>query len=183
VERRDGMRAVIRRLGNEPIIANQGPTLCDLFALGDRDANLYVASAMGLVSSLGLGVALAAPDRRVIVMDGDGGLLMNLGSLATIARLQPRNLLHIVWDNHMWGGTGGQPSHTATGTDLAAVARAAGIQHAVAVSSLAQLEEALDGAFSADGPWCIVASIEEGGHAPHPTLEPEHNLHRFRGTF
>lgn len=183
MERHEGIRAVLRRVSYEPIIANQGATLSDLFAIDDREANLYVASAMGLVSSVGLGIALAAPDRKVVVMDGDGGLLMNLGSLATIARQQPPNLVHIVWDNHMWGATGGQPTHTATGTDLAAIARGAGIRNAVAVSDLSELELVLDQAFAQEGPWCIVAFIEERGHAPHPALEPEYNLHRFRQGF
>lgn len=100
MERPEGIRVVLRRLKNEPIIANLGPATFDLFALGDREANLYTWGGMGLVSSIGLGVALAAPERKVIVMDGDGSLLMNLGSLATIARQRPPNLVHIIWDNH-----------------------------------------------------------------------------------
>ena len=138
---------------------------------------------MGLVSSVGLGVALAAPDRKVFVADGDGSILMNLGSLATIARMGPANLVHIVLDNHQWAETGGQPTHTAAGTDLAEVAKGAGIPHVAAVTTLEGLEEALDRATAEDGPWCIVAEIEETGHSPRPIFNPEENLLIFRRTF
>jgi sulfopyruvate decarboxylase subunit beta len=183
MERPEGIRALLRRVTNEPIVANLGPATFDLYALGDRDLNLYTWGAMGLVSSIGLGVALAAPDRKVIVLDGDGSLLMNLGSLATIARQRPTNLVHIIWDNHQWAETGGQPTHTATGTSLAGVAQAAGIPHVAAVSTLQRLEEVLDQALAQDGPWCIVAEVEEKGRAPRPTVEIEANLSRFRATF
>ena len=183
MDRADGIRAVLRRVTIEPIISNLGPATSDLHALGDRPANLYSWGGMGLVSSIGLGVALAAPDIRVVVMDGDGSLLMNLGSLATIARQRPPNLLHLVWDNQQWAETGGQPTHTATGTDLAAVAKAAGVPHVVAVLTLEELEEALDQAFQKAGPWCIVAKVEEQGAAPRPAVETEANLQRFRSTF
>ena len=183
MRRADGIRAVLRRVTTEPIIANLGPATFDLFALGDRPANLYTWGGMGLVSSIGLGVALAAPDRKVIVMDGDGSLLMNLGSLATIARQRPPNLVHLVWDNHQWAETGGQAAHTATGTDLAAVARAAGVPRVEAVLTLEELEQALDRALQDDGPWCIVAEVQEQGAAQRPPVEPEANLSLFRSTF
>ncbi|MFQ5875620.1 MAG: thiamine pyrophosphate-dependent enzyme [Dehalococcoidia bacterium] len=183
MERSEGIRAVLSRLNKEPIIANLGPATFDLYALGDRGTNLYTWGGMGLVSSIGLGVALAAPDRKVIVMDGDGSLLMNLGSLATIARQRPPNLVHIVWDNHQWAETGGQPTHTSTGTDLAAMARGAGIPRVVAVSTLEKFEEALEQAMREDGPWCIVAEVEEQRRAPRPKVEMEANMLRFRKTF
>ena len=107
MRREEGVRARLARVTNEPIIANLGPATADLFAAGDRDANLYTFGGMGLVSSIGLGVALAAPDRRVYVTDGDGSLLMNLGSLATIAAMRPGDLVLIVWDNPQRAGTGG----------------------------------------------------------------------------
>jgi len=183
VDRPEGIRALLRRVTNEPIISNLGPATFDLFALGDRPTNLYTWGAMGLVSSIGLGVALAAPDRKVIVMDGDGSLLMNLGSLATIARQRPPNLVHLVWDNHQWAETGGQPTHTATGTDLAAIARGAGVPRVAAVATLEDFEEVLDRALQEDGPWCIVADVEEKGRAPRPTVQTDANLLLFRATF
>ena len=183
MDRPEGIQALLDRVSDEPIISNLGPATFDLFALGDRAANLYTWGGMGLVSSLGLGVALAAPDRKVIVMDGDGSLLMNLGSLGTIARQRPANLVHLVWDNHQWAETGGQPTHTATGTDLATVARGAGIPRVEAVETLPELEDALDQALREDGPWCIVAEVEERGRAPRPEVQIEANLLRFQSTF
>ena len=183
MERPEGIRVVLGRLKTEPVIANLGPATFDLSSLGDRESNLYTWGGMGLVSSIGLGVALAAPERKVIVMDGDGSLLMNLGSLATIARQQPRNLVHIVWDNHQWAETGGQATHTSTGTDLAAIARGAGIARVASVSTLEMLEEAIDQAMAEDGPWFIAAKVEERGRAPRPQVMTEENLLRFRKAF
>jgi sulfopyruvate decarboxylase subunit beta len=183
VLRVEGIRALLQRVDNEPIIANLGSATFDLYAEGDRDANFYTSGAMGMASSIGLGVALAAPDRKVFVTDGDGSLLMNLGSLGTIARQAPANLVHIVWDNKQWAETGGQPTHTSTGTDLAAIACGAGIPNVVAVSTLEAFEEALDHAIEENGPWCIVVEIEERGHGPRPPLLAEENLLRFRRTF
>ena len=183
MRRDEGVRALLERITDEPVIANLGPATADLYAAGDRDANLYSFGGMGLVSSIGLGVALAAPDRKVYVTDGDGSLLMNLGSLATIALMRPANLVLIVWDNHQWAETGGQPTHTASGTDLAGVARAAGIPKVAAVSTLEAFEESLDHAVREDGPWCIVADIEEEGRAPRPLINIEGNFARFRRTF
>ena len=181
--RPDGIQALLRRIDREPIIANLGSATFDLYAAGNRDANFYTWGAMGMVSSVGLGVALAAPDRKVFVTDGDGSLLMNLGSLGTIARQAPPNLVHIVWDNRQFAETGGQPTHTATGTDLAAIARGAGIPKVASVSTVEAFEEAIDQAMQEDGPWCIVAEIEEQGHAPRPPVNVEENLLLFRRTF
>jgi sulfopyruvate decarboxylase subunit beta len=183
VLRRDGLRALLQRVSNEPIIANLGGATFELYAEQDRDANLYTWGAMGLASSIGLGVALAAPDRKVFVADGDGSILMNLGSLATIARQRPANLVHIIWDNHQWAETGGQPTHTATGTDLAGIARAAGIPRVASVATLEAFEETLDEAIREDGPWCIVVDTEEGHKAPRPFIASEENFLKFQRTF
>ena len=181
--RPDCIRAVLKHVTIEPIISNLGPATFDLHNIEDRAANLYTWGGMGLVSSIGLGVALVAKDRKVVVMDGDGSLLMNLGSLATIARQRPPNLVHLVWDNELWAETGGQPTHTSTGTDLAAVATAAGISQVASVTTINELEKTLNRAFREDGPWCIVAKVEEHGRAPRPTVESESNLRRFKSTF
>lgn len=182
--RREGIATLLERLTNEPVIANLGPATFDLHAAGERDANLYTWGAMGLASSIGLGVALAAPDRKAFVTDGDGSLLMNLGSLATIARQAPPNLVHIVWDNRMWYETGGQPTHTSTGTDLAGVALAAGIRNVAKASTLAEFEAALDRAIREPGPWFIHVDVEETGEPrARPIVAPEENLLRFRRTF
>lgn len=181
--RPDGIRALLQRVDQEPIIANLGSASFDLYAEGERDANFYTWGAMGMVSSVGLGVAMAAPDRKVYVLDGDGSLLMNLGSLGTIARQSPPNLVHIVFDNQQWAETGGQPTHTSVDTDLAEIAKGSGIPKVARVSTVEAFEEVLDLAITEDGPWCIVAEIEERGHGPRPDVRVEENLLRFRRTF
>ncbi len=181
--RPEGIRALLQRVDREPIIANLGSATFDLHAEGERDANFYTSGAMGMVSSIGLGVAMAAPDRKVYVLDGDGSLLMNLGSLGTIARQGAPNLVHIVLDNQQWGETGGQPTHTSASTDLAEIAKGSGIPKVAKVSTIEAFEEALDRAINEDGPWCIVAQIEEQGHGPRPAFNVEENLLRFRRTF
>ena len=181
--RLDGIRALLDRVTDEPIIANLGSATFDLYHLEKRDANFYTWGAMGMASSIGLGVALAAPQKKVYVLDGDGSLLMNLGSLATIARQKPTNLVHIVLDNKQWAETGGQPTHTSAGADLASIATGSGIPKVARVSTLEDFEDVLDQAVNEDGPWCIVAEIEEHGHGPRPQVNVEENLIRFRRTF
>ncbi len=104
-----------------------GAVAAELYTLGHRPNFFYLEHAMGLASSMGLGIALAMPRHKVVVIDGDGSLLMNLGTLSTMARYRPGNLLHIVFDNESLLSVGGFPTATATGTDLAGVARACGI--------------------------------------------------------
>ena len=125
-------------LGDVPIVASLGHPAYDLFAAGDRPANFYTWGSMGLASSIGLGLAMARPDLRAFVLDGDGSLLMNLGSLATIGWVRPANLVVIVWDNQEYGTTGGQQTATAHGADLEAAARALGTAAALTVRSLAR---------------------------------------------
>src|SRR5690349_10041763 len=98
ISRLDATRRLLALLTDEPAIASLGHPAYDLFTAGDRPENFYTWGSMGLASSIGLGLAMAQPTRRVIVLDGDGSLLMNLGSLATIADVAPKNLVIIVWD-------------------------------------------------------------------------------------
>jgi sulfopyruvate decarboxylase subunit beta len=106
-----------------------GAVAAELQSLGHRPNFFYLQHAMGLASSMGLGIALARPELQVIVLDGDGSLLMNLGGLTTMARYRPPNLLHVVFDNESLLSVGGFPTATATGSDLAGLAAAAGIPH------------------------------------------------------
>jgi sulfopyruvate decarboxylase subunit beta len=122
-------------------------------------------------------------DEQIISMDGDGSLLMNLGTLATISRERPKNLIVLVYDNEAWGQTGNQMSHTGTGTSLEAAAVACGISSSKTVSELEELEGALTTALETDGPHFIVAKIEEAGYLPVAPVEPEFTLYRFRNTF
>src|SRR5690348_13038361 len=113
-----------------------GAIAAELQSIGHRPNFFYLQHAMGLASSTGLGLALCLPNRRVVVFDGDGSLLMNLGSLTTMARYAPGNLLHVVFDNESLLSVGGFPTATATGTDLEGIARAAGVPRVATVRTL-----------------------------------------------
>ncbi len=170
--RLEATRRVVAGLApEEPVVASLGHPAYDLFAAGDRPANFYTWGSMGVASSIGLGLALTRPDHRVTVLDGDGSLLMNLGSLATIALCRPPNLVVIVWDNERYGTTGGQPSATASVTDLSAVARGAGIERTLVVRDLCALEAAFAASRSEPGPWVIVAKVAESPPAVKPPLD------------
>src|SRR5262249_19173318 len=127
LERRAALATLLAERGDTLVVSGLGSTTWDLASLGDDDRNFYLWGAMGGAAMLGLGLALARPERRVIVVTGDGEMLMGLGSLATIGIQQPRNLAVIVFDNGAYGETGMQPSHTQGGVDLIGVARACGI--------------------------------------------------------
>jgi len=158
-------------LGHVPIVASLGHPAYDLFAAGDRDANFYTWGSMGLASSVGVGLAMARPDLRVFVLDGDGSLLMNLGSLATIGWTRPANLVVIVWDNQEYGTTGGQQTATAHGADLEAAARAMGAASTATVRSPEALDVALARASVEAGPWVIVAKVSESAPSAKPPLD------------
>jgi thiamine pyrophosphate-dependent acetolactate synthase large subunit-like protein len=166
--RLDATRLLVNALDREPVIASLGHPAYDLFAAGDRPENFYTWGSMGLASSMGLGLAMARPDLRVFVLDGDGSLLMNLGSLATIGWVRPENLVLIVWDNGEYGTTGGQDTATRHGADLEAVARAMSVSTATTVCTADEFNAAVDRARAEPGPWLIVARVEES----IPTVKP-----------
>jgi sulfopyruvate decarboxylase subunit beta len=170
-------------VGDRPVVSNLGPTSDELWHAGHRDRNFYSYGSMGLCSSIALGMALST-DEKVISLDGDGSLLMNLGTIATIGREKPANLIVVAWDNEQWAQTGNQPSHTAFGTDLEQVARACGIDRTATVRDEEELADVFREALSEDGPWFIVAKIEEEEeYQPVAPVEPEMTLYRFRKTF
>lgn len=137
-------RAVVAMLLSDPgdmlIISGLGSTTYDVAAAGDRPLNFYLWGAMGSAAMIGLGLALAQPSRRILILTGDGEALMGLGALATIAAAAPGNLAIAVLDNGCYGETGAQVSHTALGTDLAAAATACGWRASVTVSRQRELE-------------------------------------------
>jgi thiamine pyrophosphate-dependent acetolactate synthase large subunit-like protein len=163
----DTIRQLVVVAGEAPIVASLGHPAYDLFAAGDRPANFYTWGSMGLASSIGLGIAVAQPNRRVYVLDGDGSLLMNLGSLATIGWIRPANLVLVVLDNEGYATTGGQDTATAHGADLDAAGRAMGLT-TVTVRSVDALTEVLGRIVDATEPWMIVAKIR----AATPTAKP-----------
>jgi sulfopyruvate decarboxylase subunit beta len=169
-------------LEDKAVVTIMGASAQELYDLGHRDNFFYLQHAMGLASSVGLGLALHLPRERVVVIDGDGSVLMNLGTLATLARYRPRNLVHVIFDNGSLLSTGGFDSHTTSGlTDLAAMARGAGIEHVAAVSSVVDFGEAVVAAFSRDDLSVIVARVEAVGpnHYGMDLALPE-NAFRFR---
>src|ERR1051325_28842 len=135
-------------LEDKPVVTIMGACAQELYDLGHRDNFFYLQHAMGLASSIGLGLALHLPNERIVVLDGDGSGLMTLGTLATRARYRPANLVHIIFDNGSLLSTGGFDSHTTSGTtDLAGVAKAAGIANVAAVDSVMAFGEAVIEAF------------------------------------
>ena len=182
MHRVEATKIILEHIGDRPIVSNRGPTTDELWHAGHRDRNFYTWGSMGLCSSIALGMALST-DEQVVSLDGDGSLLMNLGTIATIGREKPQNLIVVVWDNEEWGQTGHQASHTAMGTDLEQVAKGCGIPRTATVTTEEQLETVFVEALSIPGPWFIVAKIEETEHLPYAPIEPEMTLHRFRATF
>jgi thiamine pyrophosphate-dependent acetolactate synthase large subunit-like protein len=177
--RLEATRRLRARLTTEAVVASLGHPAYDLFEAGDRPENFYTWGSMGLASSIGLGLALAHPRRRVMVLDGDGSLLLNLGSLATIATAGPPNLVVIVWDNEEYGTTGGQPTATAEGADLARAADALGIPETMTVREPEVFDAAIERALRAPGPWVIVAKVGESGPASKPPLDAPFIKRRF----
>src|SRR6187200_2780209 len=162
MKRSQCIEALYSELDEWLVVTIMGACAQELYNLGHRENFFYLEHAMGLASSIGLGLALNLPHERVLVLDGDGSVLMNLGTLATLARYRPNNLVHIIFDNGSLLSTGGFDSHTTSGiTDLAAIARGAGIEHVSAVDSVIGFGEAVIDAFKADHLSVIVARSEE----------------------
>ena len=168
--RLEATRVIVGLAGDAPIVASLGHPAYDLFAAGDRPRNFYTWGSMGLASSIGLGLALARPDVRVFVLDGDGSLLMNLGSLATIGLLRAANLVLVVIDNEEYATTGGQKTPTAHGADLDAAAHAMNVPVTATVRTEAELGDAARPA-TQQGPAVIIAKVSESAPAAKPPLD------------
>ena len=141
VDRRAFVARLLQSVPDALVVTGLGSPSYDVFAAGDRDRNYYLWGAMGGAAPLGLGLALAQPDKSVVVITGDGEQLMGIGSLGTIAAKRPRNLTVVVLDNGHYGETGMQPSHSGLGADLVAVAKGFGIEAAFATGSLETCDE------------------------------------------
>ena len=169
-------------LEDKLVVTIMGACAQELYECGHRDNFFYLQHAMGLASSIGLGLAQHLPHERVVVLDGDGSVLMNLGTLATLARYRPPNLVHIVFDNGSLLSTGGFDSHTTSGaTDLAAIAKGAGIARVASVSSVVDFGEAAIDAFNTNDMSVIVARVAAVGpnHYGMDLQLPE-NAFRFK---
>ncbi len=160
LDRRAVVRRVLERRENLALIAGLGAPAYDVAAAGDHPLNFYLWGAMGCAAMMGLGLALARPGLRVVVITGDGEMLMGLGSLATIGVKQPRNFSVLVLDNRRYGETGMQASHTEWGIDLAGIAAASRFATARAISSSDELHQAEHWLRQADGPVFVQAKVE-----------------------
>jgi sulfopyruvate decarboxylase subunit beta len=179
--RLDCLRAIYPELENCLVVTIMGATAAELQSLGHRPNFFYLQHAMGLASSTGLGLALSLPEHRIIVFDGDGSILMNLGSLSTMARYRPRNLVHVVFDNESLLSVGGFPTATGTGTDLEGIARASGIPKALTVHTVEDFKAALREALAGNQLTTIVAKVEATGPSGYVTeLSLLENRFQFR---
>ncbi len=164
MKRADCIQALYPELEDRLVVTIMGASAQELYDLGHRENFFYLEHAMGLASSIGLGLALSLPHEKVVVLDGDGSVLMNLGGLATLARYRPPNLTHIIFDNGSLLSTGGFASHTTSGiTDLAVIARGAGCPNVHLVQSLYEFVEAAAEAFEKQEMTTIVAKVEAVG--------------------
>jgi sulfopyruvate decarboxylase subunit beta len=163
MRRLDALGAVYDRLADRIVVTIMGAVAAELQSSGHRPNFFYLQHAMGLASSMGLGIALARPERQVVVFDGDGSVLMNLGGLTTLARYRPRNLVHVVFDNESLLSVGGFPTATATGSDIAALAAAAGVPRTATVRTLDEFTRAFDEALGAGELTTMVAKVEAVG--------------------
>ncbi len=161
--RSEALEAIYPEIKDKIVVTIMGAVAAELYTLGHKEHFFYLEHAMGLASSMGLGIALALPRQKVVVLDGDGSLLMNLGTLSTMARYRPGNLLHIVFDNESLLSVGGFPTATSTGTDLAGVARASGIPDALEVRTPEQLQGGVRQALAGETLTTIVAKVEAIG--------------------
>jgi len=165
MKRDECLALLAARVREEAIVATYQAAF-DWMRIAPRDLNYLSIGAMGLASSHGLGLALGRPDRRVIVLDGDGSLLMNLGSLATVAEAAPRNFVHLVCVNRAYEANGNHPLPAAERLDFAALARGAGIANTGTLATLDAFAAALDEILNTPGP--VFRALEVAPGAPSP---------------
>src|SRR3982750_773680 len=163
MKRADALEAVYTRLEHRVVVTIMGAVAAEWQAIGPRPNFFYLQHAMGLASSMGLGIALSRPERRVVVFDGDGSILMNLGGLTTLARYRPRNLVHVVFDNESLLSVGGFPTATSTGSDISGMAAAAGVPRTATVRDLDAFVAAFNEALAANELTTLVAKVEAVG--------------------
>ena len=161
--RLDAIKSIYAELEGCVVVTIMGAVAAELQSLGHRPNFFYLQHAMGLASSMGLGIALSRPELQVVVLDGDGSILMNLGGLTTLARYRPRNLVHVVFDNESLLSVGGFPTATSTGSDIAGMAAAAGVPRTRTVRTIADFGAEFRAALAADELTTIVAKVDAVG--------------------
>ena len=161
--REEALKKVYPRLKNQVVVTIMGAVSVELYNLGHQPNFFYLEHGMGLASSMGLGLAVSLPGEKVTVLDGDGSVLMNLGSLSTLARYRPPNLTHWIFDNESLLSVGGFPTATGTGTDLAGIAEKAGAEHVVVANTVEAADDAFAEASERPGLSVIVSKVEAVG--------------------
>ena len=183
MRRVEAMQSVYAELERRVVVTIMGAVAAELQSIGHRPNFFYLQHAMGLASSMGLGIALSRPELPVVVLDGDGSVLMNLGGLTTLARYRPPNLLHVVFDNESLLSVGGFPTATSTGSDLAAIAAAAGVARTATVRTVDEFRRAFGDALAARELTTIVAKVEAVGPSGYVTdlslLENRYQFQRY----
>ena len=178
--RKEAIELCLDEIKEQPIIAANGFISRDLFNAKDRNTNFYMIGSMGLASSIGLGVALKTPKKKIFVFDGDGNVLMNLGSLTTIGSLKPKNLIHMVFDNSVHESTGSQPTNT-NFVSIEKIAKACNYNHTFTVKTKNGFEKILRKIKKLKGPIMIVVKIQRsnGEKSARINHEPTEIKERF----
>ena len=162
MRRFEAIQRIMEAVADEIVVCNLGHPSQELFAINDRPENFYMLGSMGLASSIGLGIAMST-DKRVIIIDGDGSILMNLGTLATIGVNQPKNYILVIIDNEAYGSTGFQVTFTSMGLHLYDIAKACNIPKTTLITQEAGIKETMESILSSDdGPYCIVIKTKKG---------------------
>ena len=180
--RKEAINIVAEKIGDQPIISANGFISRDLFEVCDKNSNFYMIGSMGLASSIGLGLALQNPKKMIYVFDGDGNILMNLGSLTTISKLKPKNFIHIIFDNSSHESTGGQPTST-NKISIDAIAKAVNFK-VFRCNSKKNLDETFKKIKNISGPIIILMKISKSEKiSKRVSLPPKKIKSRFMKSF
>jgi len=180
LRRRRAVASILAPRGDALLVTGLGSTTWDAFAHGDHDLNFYTWGGMGGAAMIGLGLAIAQTKRRVVVLTGDGEMLMGLGSLATIGVQRAANLAVVVIDNERYGETGQQETHTHFGVSIAGVGLASGFRDAVTAYTRAQLNDAIDLIYDGQGPVLAVVKVRPESE---PLTLPDRDGPYLKGRF
>lgn len=174
------MEAVLALLTDEPVIVCNGFPSREVYKIADRPTHFYMIGSMGVAAAIGLGVALSKPNKKVVVFDGDGNVLMGMGTLATVGAMRPKNFIHLVFDNEAYGSTGNQPTISNV-VRLEQVAKAAGYVNVERVREREDLVYEFKDMLKKDGPSMLLIKVNElAEDVGRVMLEPPEITARFK---
>ena len=183
LDRRSVVSSLLANRKGAIAVGGLGASTYDIAAAGDHDRNLYLWGAMGGAVMIGLGMALAQPETPVVVITGDGEMLMGMGSLATVGLQQPKNLTIVVLDNEVYGETGGQASHTAATVDMVGVARSCGIPDSRVLATMAEIEAFVGAMHDQNGPRFANVKIDSANlERVLSSRDGQYTVNRIRGS-